>query len=171
MGLIKQLKTAGCHLMPTCKYCTPGWPSDVFPPFCDDTLCYTTGTWWLGNTLLETSFSAFSHLFSSRRHDGWHEPYDEPDDVHADAADGCFNVEHVNELSIQQCILFMALPHDIMLLCPSKNWAASNVEALRKTVMAETDYPPKSRINLIAEQTEPFMDFAVCFPVPGFNTV
>jgi hypothetical protein len=65
----------------------------------------------------------------------------------------------------------MALPHDIMLLCPSKNWAASNVEALRKTVMAETDYPPKSRINLIAEQTEPFMDFAVCFPVPGFNTV
>ena len=39
-------------------------------------------------------------------HDGRHEPYDEPDDVHADAADGCFNVEHVNEFSIQQCIFF-----------------------------------------------------------------
>ena len=35
--------------------------------------------------------------------------------------------------------------------------------------MAETDYPPKSRINLIAEQTEPFMDFAVCFSCSWFQ--
>ena len=91
MGVINPLITVGCHLANIVRL------NDLMTlsPFCDDTLCYTTGNWCLGNTLLEPSFSAFAHLFSSLtpRHDGWHEHYDEPHDVHDDAADAAADAE------------------------------------------------------------------------------